>query len=118
MDGARVNQHVCIVRPTSDLDPEFLAIFLASPEVQDLIYDIQVGATREALTKSMIEEFDVPVPSLMEQRRIVLKVNELMVLVDALERQLENARVTAANLLVAGVAELINAYEPHATAEV
>ncbi len=106
MEGARVNQHVCIVRPTHQILPRFLEIFLSSPVVQDLIDDVQVGATREALTKAMIEQFDIPVPSLAEQRRIVAKVDELMVLVDALEAQLATARTTAERLMEAVVAEL------------
>jgi type I restriction enzyme S subunit len=106
MEGARVNQHVCIVRPTAEVLPAFLELFLASPVVQDLIDDVQVGATREALTKAMIEQFEIPVPSLAEQRRIVAKVNELMALVDQLETQLSASRATAANLLEAVVSEL------------
>ncbi|MCF8004295.1 MAG: hypothetical protein K9L32_08825 [Chromatiaceae bacterium] len=41
-----------------------------------------------------------------EQRRIVAKVDQLMVLVDQLEAQLTASRTTAANLLSALVAEL------------
>jgi type I restriction enzyme S subunit len=106
MEGARVNQHVCILRPTFEIIPPFLELFLASPVVQNLIDDIQVGATREALTKAMIEQFEIPVPSLAEQRRIVAKVEQLMALVDALETQLAASRATAKNLLDALVAEL------------
>ncbi|PTL35287.1 hypothetical protein CLG94_10285 [Candidatus Methylomirabilis limnetica] len=106
MEGARVNQHVCILRPSAEIIPPFLELFLASPVVQNLIDDVQVGATREALTKAMIEQFEIPVPSLAEQRRIVAKVEQLMALVDALETQLASSRATAANLLSALVAEL------------
>jgi type I restriction enzyme S subunit len=106
MEGARVNQHVCIVRPTAEILPRFLAMCLASPVVQDRIDEVQVGATREALTKAMIEQFEVPVPSLAEQRRIVAKVDTLMALVDDGDRQAGATRATAAALLEAVVAEL------------
>ncbi|MBI2802208.1 MAG: restriction endonuclease subunit S [Gammaproteobacteria bacterium] len=106
MEGARVNQHVCIVRPSAAVLPSFLELFLASPVVQDLIDDVQVGATREALTKAMIEQFDIPLPPLAEQRRIVAKLEQLMALVDALETQLAASRATAAKLMEALVAEL------------
>jgi type I restriction enzyme S subunit len=106
MQGARVNQHVCILRPTDEITPPFLELFLASPVVQNLIEDIQVGATREALTKTMIEQFEIPVPSLAEQHRVVAKVEELMALVDELESQLTASRATASRLLDAIVAEL------------
>lgn len=87
MAGARVNQHVTIIRPTSELLSRFLSIFLASPSVQRMINEIQVGATRQALTKVMIEQFEIPLPSLSAQKRIVRKVDELMALCDQLETQ-------------------------------
>ena len=74
MAGARVNQHVTIIRPTSELSPKFLTIFLASPSTQRMIDEVQVGATRQALTKAMIEQFEIPLPPLAEQKRIVAKV--------------------------------------------
>ena len=87
MAGARVNQHVTIIRPTSELLPVFLALFLASPSEQRMIDEIQVGATRQALTKGMIEQFEIPLPPIAEQERIVAKVDELMALCDRLEAQ-------------------------------
>jgi type I restriction enzyme S subunit len=106
MEGARVNQHVCIIRPTSEIIPKFLELVLASPVVQNLIDAIQVGATREALTKAMIEQFEIPVPSLAEQHRIVAKVDQLMSLVDELECQQAASREKASNLLDAIVHEM------------
>ncbi len=116
MEGARVNQHVCILRPTAEIIPPFLVLFLASPVVQDLIDNVQVGATREALTKAMIEQFEIPLPPLAEQCRIVAKVDELMALVDELETQLAACRATGEKLLVALVAELTAGKESHAAA--
>lgn len=51
-------------------------------------------------------EFVIPIPPLAEQRRIVSKVDELMVLVDMLETQLATARTTAEKLMGAVVTEL------------
>ncbi len=48
----------------------------------------------------------IPIPPLTEQRCIVAKVDQLMILVDALETQLASSRTTAAKLLDAIVAEL------------
>ena len=66
---ARVNQHVAIIRPRPDvLDSRFLRYFLASPFQQDLMLGLSgVGATRNALTKGMIEDFKVPCPPLKMQ---------------------------------------------------
>jgi type I restriction enzyme S subunit len=88
MNGARVNQHVCIVRPKPELDATFLARFLASPSVQRMIWTEQYGVTRQALTKGQILEFDIPLPSLGEQRRIVAKLETLLGKVDACHQRL------------------------------
>lgn len=77
MDGARVNQHVCIIRPTDGLNGEFLCRFLSTPWMQHFIMRTQSGATRQALTKEKILDFDVPLPPMAEQFRIVSKVREL-----------------------------------------
>lgn len=74
---ANVNQHVAILRSKPDrLLPEFLAGFLASPQFQDSILFSQAGATRQALTKQMIEEFEVPTPDIKEQQPIVDTLSE------------------------------------------
>ena len=112
MAGARVNQHVSIIRPIKELDAQFLAKFLASPAIQRMINDIQVGATREALTKGMIEQFDIPLPPLAEQRRIVAKVDELMALCDRLEEQQLEREAQAGQLARASLTRFADAPTP------
>lgn len=65
-----------------------------------------VGSTFVAVSKRDLDDFVVPVPPLAEQRRIVAKVDQLMALVDELEKQIVASRITAGNLLSALVAEL------------
>jgi type I restriction enzyme S subunit len=59
---ARVNQHVAIIRPDPDkVHPRFLRYFLASPQMQSHMLGMAAaGATRNALTKGMIEGFSLP----------------------------------------------------------
>ncbi len=70
---ARVNQHVAIIRPNSaELDATFLRYFLVSPRMQArMLMFAAAGATRNALTKVMIEDFVVPKPDIIEQQAIV-----------------------------------------------
>ena len=68
---ANVNQHVSIIRVKDQLNPSFLAHFLASPLFQEFIMANQSGATRQALTKVQIENFSVPFPSFSVQKSIV-----------------------------------------------
>ena len=69
---ARVNQHVAIIRPDQTrLDARFLQYVLISPSMQAHLLGLAAaGATRRALTKSMIEDLSVPLPRFDEQRRI------------------------------------------------
>jgi type I restriction enzyme S subunit len=83
MDGARVNQHVCIIRPSDELLPAFLAYFLASPNEQARIMNVQVGVTRQALTKAMVLSWQVPIPVLDEQYRIVSEIEKQFTRLDA-----------------------------------
>ena len=83
MARARVNQHVCIIRPKKELLPNFLAYYLASPEEQARVMNVQVGATRQALTKSVIENWQIPLPPLQEQRRIVAEIEKQFTRLDA-----------------------------------
>jgi type I restriction enzyme S subunit len=57
---ARVNQHVAIIRPTATFNPHFLEQCLLSPSVKERLLKIaRAGATREAITKSAIEQLRV-----------------------------------------------------------
>lgn len=60
------------------------------------------------LSAGKLKTVEIPLPPLAEQRRIVAKVDQLMALVDRLETQIAATSATAANLLVALVAELTN----------
>jgi len=69
---ARVNQHVAIIRPRmNELDARFLRYVLISPALQSHLLSLaSAGATRNAITKAMIENLHVPIPPLPEQKRI------------------------------------------------
>lgn len=69
---ARVNQHVAIIRPNKGiLDNAFLKYYLLNPAFKALLLTYSsVGATRNAITKGMIEELNVTIPSIDQQKRI------------------------------------------------
>lgn len=83
MEGARVNQHVMRIRPTAELNGEFLAAYLASPEMQGFVFQNETGTTRQALTKGQIESFLIPLPPLAEQHEIVRRLNAAFARLDA-----------------------------------
>lgn len=91
---ARVNQHVSIIRPVPEyLDSTFLAYMLVSPAAKSALLGAgeASGATRQALTKGFLQEFEISFPPLNEQRRIVAVLDEALGgLADARENAAEN----------------------------
>lgn len=69
---ARVNQHVAIIRTKPNrIYPKFLRYYLLSPSMQFLISKLaDLGSTRQALTRSMIANLPIDLPSLSEQKDI------------------------------------------------
>lgn len=69
-----VNQHVCIIRPTQRVLPEYLNLVLQSNIGQVQIKLGTTGGNREGLTFEAIKEFTIPLPELTEQQEILDKV--------------------------------------------
>ena len=84
---ARVNQHVAIIRPNpSKLYHRFLRYYLVSPLMQNhMLMLASAGATRNALTKEMIESFEIPPFSIADQKVIASVLG-------ALDDKIENNR--------------------------
>ena len=89
MEGARVNQHVCIIRPVEGIDVRYLNAYLSSPDKQVEITNENYGVTRQALTKQQISDFIVPVPPSNEQKRIADKLDAVLARVDACRERLD-----------------------------
>ena len=88
MCPANVNQHVCIIRCGPLIEPLFLMLYLSAPSFQKLIDDTQAGGTRQALTKSDIEDFEIPALSLREQKTLA---EHLMHVLNAIDQGREAA---------------------------
>lgn len=69
---ARVNQHVAVIRTKPEiLDSKYLRYTLISHELQSHLLTLaSAGATRNALTKGMIENLEIPLPPLPIQKAI------------------------------------------------
>jgi type I restriction enzyme S subunit len=97
---ARVNQHVSILRPIKEhVLPELLQYMLISRDYKDRLLHAgeSGGATRQALTKTQLQDFWIEYPeSLPEQRRIVGILDEAFAGIATAkanaEKNLQNAR--------------------------
>lgn len=94
---ARVNQHVAIVRPIESLlSPAFLMYFLTSPQMQSRMLSLAAsGGTRKALTKAMIERFEIPIPSLTLQNAIASTLSSYDDLIENNRRRIQLLEQTA-----------------------
>ncbi|WP_419940794.1 restriction endonuclease subunit S [Candidatus Palauibacter sp.] len=71
-----MNQHVAIIRPDpAKLDPGFLRYFLVCPETQArLLSWAGSGGTRNALTKGMIQAFNVLAPGAVPEQHAIAHI--------------------------------------------
>ena len=95
---ANVSQHVTIIRLIEPTMKEFVHLGIVSPLIQTLVWGRQVGMAIEGLSKKVLEQFEFPIPPLEEQKRIFVKVNELMDLCEQLKFRLKESQTTQLHL--------------------
>jgi type I restriction enzyme S subunit len=104
---ARVNQHVTILRVNKNIDNGFLNYLVVSPKFKaNLLWQGAGGATRQALTKTMIEQLDIPLPLISEQKRIVKKLDGLLTRIDTAIEHLQES-ITLADALYASSLDML-----------
>lgn len=87
-----VDSHVTIIR-TNEIDPHFICYFIETMRVQHLVVDGNVGSTNQLeLPRAFVQNLNIPIPPLAEQRRIVARVNELFTEIGDGETALTRAR--------------------------
>ncbi|MCG3731715.1 restriction endonuclease subunit S [Vibrio cincinnatiensis] len=102
-----VNQHVCIVRPTKNIDTIFLNAILASEVGQGQIWFFQQGGGREGLNFQSLKNFWLALPPKQEQREIVSFINKTSVemnnIVDSLQKQISKIKEYRSSLINSAV---------------
>lgn len=84
---ARVNQHVAIIRAKKEIISPLYLLYFLQYQKSYLLQLASAGATRNALTKSMIAGIELELPSLDIQRKIVSILNDIQ------EKILENKKI-------------------------
>lgn len=109
------NNNILRVKFIEGLSPDFLDYWFRSPLGNTQLEKLKSNTTNVcAIYQGKLLSFPCVVPPVAEQRRIVVKVEQLMTLVDALEAQLATARSIFTVLLDAVVHELTNGGPKHA----
>lgn len=102
--------HVFRSRMRSDeINPVWFERYFNSPDGRRYFESASKQTTNLAsINMRQVRGCPVPFPPLAEQSRIVAKVDQLMALVDRMEKQLSEARIKSAALLDAVIHELLN----------
>jgi type I restriction enzyme S subunit len=99
-----IGRGLAALRPYDGIDRDFLLLVLKAREA-----DLQMlgfGTTFVAINKKHLTTFQVPLPPLAEQHRIVAKVDELMALCDRLEAERTQREAVRDRLTTASLARL------------
>jgi len=89
-----LNQRVGLFKPSQSLDKQYLYYFLSTKVEESLA--ISAGAAQPNLSTEQIKAFQIPLPSLPEQQRIVSILDEAFAAIDQAkanaEQNLQNAK--------------------------
>lgn len=84
---ARVNQHVAIIRANKEITDNHYIYYSIQALKEELLMQSEIGATRNALTKGMLESLKIAIPALEEQKAIASVLSSLDDKIDLLHRQ-------------------------------
>jgi type I restriction enzyme S subunit len=106
-EALNVNQHVCIIRPNSEIISKFLNMLLASEVGQKQVWLGQQGGGREGLNFETLKGFIFPLPSLTEQleisEEIEIKSNEYQAAISIKQDQIGALKEYKTSLINAAV---------------
>lgn len=91
--NARVNQHVSIIRPQKDIFlSKYLKYFIQTSKTQNWISNSNYGVTRQALTKSMLENLELPLPSTIEEQHLIVQeIESRLSVADKMEQSIQES---------------------------
>ena len=79
---------VLCLKNTRHWNSKFFSIWLASPFLQEQMYKNSKGTTVDTITLEKLKGYVIPFPPLIEQHRIVAKVEEIFAQLDTIEASL------------------------------
>lgn len=91
---------------TIGINERFLQLFYTSSHAQNYLLSDCIGQTMDNLNQTLLMKLPLPLPSLAEQREIVERVKNLMVIVDGLEGQVLERKAQTDRLIQAVLREV------------
>ena len=89
------------------LSPYYIELVINSPLVKEQSKNNTQGVGNKNLVLRCIKSFDLPLPPLNEQKRIVTKVDKLMKLCDELETKLTQTQTESEKIINAAIKQLL-----------
>lgn len=83
------NQQINTITPLANIDAKFVHYLVSSIGFYNNILELSTGSATPIINKSKWEQIIIQIPPLNEQKRIVEKVDSLMIFCDKLEKALE-----------------------------
>ena len=112
-------QHKCCIgrglaalHPCGEIEPKFLLYLFRS--IEPVISGKGTGSTFKSITKGFVEDLEFDLPPLLEQHRIVARIEELF---SELDKGIESLKTARAQLKVYRQAVLKHAFEGKLTAQ-
>jgi type I restriction enzyme S subunit len=87
---ARVNQHVMIIRPKIEANYYLLFLLCHSESKSKLLAISQSGSTRESITKTDIEEFQITLPSKFIIEKFEILISELFGMMEINKKEINS----------------------------
>jgi type I restriction enzyme, S subunit len=109
LDGAVASTGFCVIRPTSELNPKYLLFYMLDQRFVDALSARQTGSAYPAVRDSDVKALAIAFPSLHEQERIVLTIEERFSHVSAAEAPLRSVPVRL-SLLRDGLRDVAGAW--------
>ena len=101
INGGNVNQHVCIIRTNSNVEPSYICDYIQTSKIQKYIQSLQTGGSREGLNFEQIRSFPINIPTVEEQ----VKIAKLLSLI--------NERIATQSKLIEKLESLIKGLAHH-----
>ena len=95
---ARVNQHVAIIRANNQYALNEYLLYFLQYNKQYLLSISQGGGTRSAITKKMIEDIEIDLPSIEDQLAIVNIINNISKKIEVNQQINDNLEQQAQNI--------------------
>ena len=122
INGGNVNQHVCIIRTNSNVEPSYICDYIQTSKIQKYIQSLQTGGSREGLNFEQIRSFPINIPTVEEQVKIsklLSLINERIAiqskLIEKLESLIKGLRVSLMQMEngnIVHLGEIARIYQP------